>query len=51
MTHPIPALFANQILVVTGINPDTKLFKIRQLYTNASLPLSKKLPEFNQGLF
>lgn len=45
------SLFANQILVVTGTNTDSKMFKVRKLYTNASLPLPQKIPEFNQGLF
>lgn len=48
--QPIKSLFVNQILVVTGTNPDTKVFKVRKLYTDASLPLSKKLPDFSNGL-
>ncbi|VVC41300.1 DNA polymerase alpha/epsilon, subunit B [Cinara cedri] len=43
------SLFANQILVVTGTNTDSKVFKVRKLYTNASLPLSPKIPKFAQG--
>lgn len=45
------ALFGNQIVVVTGTNPDGKNFKVKKMYTNASLPLSQTLPAFSQGLF
>lgn len=45
------SLFSNQVIVVTGINPNSMVFKVRKLYTNASLPLLQKLPEFSQGLF
>ncbi|KAL4135781.1 hypothetical protein QTP88_007369 [Uroleucon formosanum] len=47
--QPINSLFVNQILVVTGTNPDTKVFKVKQFYADASLPLSNKLPSFSEG--
>ncbi|XP_026817937.1 DNA polymerase alpha subunit B [Rhopalosiphum maidis] len=47
--QPIKSLFVNQILVVTGINPNTKVFKVKRFYTDASLPLSNKLPSFSKG--
>lgn len=49
--QPVKPLFANQILVITGTNPDTKVFKVRKLYSNAALPLSKNVPTFSNGLF
>lgn len=42
--QPVKQLFVNQILVVTGTNPVTNLFKVRNVYTDATLPLSTKLP-------
>lgn len=47
--HPIQQLFVNQILVANGTNPETKVFKARKLYADASLPLPIKIPEFSQG--
>uniref|UniRef100_A0A2S2QQJ4 DNA polymerase alpha subunit B n=1 Tax=Sipha flava TaxID=143950 RepID=A0A2S2QQJ4_9HEMI len=47
--QPMKQLFVNQILVINGTNPETKVFKARKLYADASLPLPKKLPEFSQG--
>lgn len=49
--QPINSLFVNQILVVTGTNPDTKVFKVKQFYADASLPLSNKLPSFSEGCY
>lgn len=47
--QPVLDLFINQILVVTGTtNP--KAFKVKQMYADASLPISKTLPNFSQGL-
>ncbi|CAH1732885.1 unnamed protein product [Aphis gossypii] len=47
--QPFESLFANQILVVTGTNPNTKVFRAKRFYTDASLPLSSKLPSFTEG--
>lgn len=44
--QPINELFANQIVVVTGINPGNRVFKVRKLFTDAKLPLPTKLPKF-----
>jgi len=49
--QPIKSLFVNQILVVTGTNPNTKVFKVKRFYTDASLPLSNKLPSFLKGCY
>jgi len=49
-SHPILPLFVNQILVLTGTNPDTKVFKVRKVFSKAPLPLPKKLPTFTDGL-
>lgn len=49
--QPIKSLFGNQILVVTGTNPDTKGFKVKKFYSDASLPLSNKLPGFSKGCY
>jgi len=49
--QPFESLFANQILVVTGTNPNTKVFRAKRFYTDASLPLSSKLPSFTEGCY
>lgn len=48
--QPVKPLFMNQVVVVSGTIPDNKVFKVRQLFTNAALPLSKNLPSFSRGL-
>lgn len=48
--QPINQLFANQLVVVTGINPGDKVFKVRKIFTDAKLPLSNNLPKFQGKL-
>ncbi|XP_050425500.1 DNA polymerase alpha subunit B-like isoform X7 [Adelges cooleyi] len=45
----VQPLFMNQIAVVVGTNPGTEMFKVRKIFTNASLPLPTQLPSFCQG--
>lgn len=47
--QPIPDLFFNQILIVTGTT-SPRSFKVRRIFTDASLPIPKTLPTFSKGL-